>query len=216
MKFAESFLMAIRPNRLRLLTPDNRKIRVTWWTTCYDCRDGYEVLFKADTEQEMWAQLLQLIPDALDQLERSTELIERALSQRARIVLRGDTAYEAHASAFQERTHIFFEAIMRSLGARQATKTPPRLRRAGKSERAAFWEYRVIIIAPHMSTKSAIVVRVFPSPYSDSVWTLRVRMPATTDEEALFNQAALRKAIADLSLAGITVEDVTSFTDIEL
>lgn len=217
MIFSENFLMAIRPNNLKLVAPDSTTVSATWWSTYFDCRNKREVLFKATTEQELWTKLVNLVPDALEQLARSPYLLDRALSERASIMLgSSDDAFVLREQSFCDRTKIFYETVMKHLHARQATKTPPRLRRAGKSERAAFWEYRVLITAPHLMGRMAIVVRAFPSPYSDTSWTLRVRMPAQSEAETQANQAALRAAIAELTQNGLTIEDVTSFTEIEL
>lgn len=217
MIFSENFLMAIRPNNLNVVAPDSTAVRATLWRTFFDCRCRHEVLFKATTEKDLWTQLVNLVPDALEQLARSQDLLDRALSERASLMLgSSDDDFSLREQAFGDRTKIFYEKVMKHLHARQATKTPPRLRRAGKSERAAFWEYRVLVTAPHLMGRQAIVVRVFPSPYSDTSWTLRVRMPANSEVETQANQAALRAAINELTQDGFTIEDVTSFTEIEL
>lgn len=210
----DNFAVAVRLNYIYLM---NSVSLSTGKRGGFDCTlkdgSGTEVYQHFMTETEVWAALPGQAPDLLSQLHASISLYDRGLARRAEMYQ--SSSLEAAKAEFEKTPHLMFRTLLETLGGR-LIGAKPKLRPKATRRGISLWELRGRVRLSHYPEPVALVLKVFPSPIKPDAWLMRVHLPGTTSEVIRENQVAIQRAIYLLEGHGVTIEDVTQGTNLEL
>lgn len=213
MKTTDNFALAIRLNWVYYhqgcsLTIDNQrgKYRVTVSGENY-------VL---DSEKAVFQLLKDCYPETLEALSKSHNLYHRGLYRRAELLLSmSEHELDERMQQFMDTGRQIFDTVIGHLGVTVTTKKLT-TRPTGVKRGVSAWFFRANCLATGWPDKQNISVRYFPSPVMDGTWGVTVDMVTFSNEELLEFQLRMKTLGAALAEKGITLDDVTMCTYLEL
>lgn len=213
-----AFALAIRPQYFSL-SDKAKKVNLSWSGRS---RGKYRVHLDGtwkefDKEGDAWAFSHANFPDLFDTLRHSPMLMHRAYALRAELFLSlGDTRVDEMTEDLHRKVFDIYQTAMHSLDASKMSKAIPKVTRVSNAKALSWLEVRNKIRVPYELETMLLSVRVLPSPVEENTWSLRLRMPALSDECLLETQRRFDELVATLGYQGITVKDVQNGTVFDL
>jgi len=212
-----TFALSVRPRYMYL--SQKSPARTFNWS-----RAGNEIIVSVDSiqakfkdEGAAWKHAYDNYPDVLDALKGSDHLGWRAFGLRGDMILTlGMTRVEELQDAVNQEVLAIFEQAMRALDATKLSKAAPSVLRVAKVKSFTWLEVRAKVRLPYETEPTTLSVRCMPSPVEDRTWSVRLRLPGTSDFGILETQSRYEELVRNLSYQGITVKDVQNGTCLDL
>lgn len=165
------------------------------------------------TEQEAWETAIAHYPSLLHELAGSDMLSRRAYALRGEMMLRlGEERFNSLRDAVYEDVFRIYEIAMEVLDATKMTKAKPKATRVAQAKTVSWLEVRSRIRTPYHENPVLFSVRCLPSHLDDKTFSVRLRVPMTTDSAIREIQTRFEELVARLGYIGITVKDVQNGT----
>ncbi|MBU9199887.1 hypothetical protein KTD31_00540 [Burkholderia multivorans] len=170
-----------------------------------------------DSEYAAWSAAVAHYPALLDQLQASDRLSYRGFAMRADMLLKlGVDRFADMKKSVDEDVLRIFDLALEVLDARKLTRATPRVARVSSAKSISWLDVRARIQTPYHREAVLASVRCLPSPLEDKTWSVRLRMPATSDLAIRETQRRFDELVARLGYLGIAVKDVQNGTQIDL
>jgi hypothetical protein len=194
--------------------------QITWT----DTGQGKKKLFygrgsyvEFDTEYEAWVAAIAHYPNLLQLLAESPQLGYRAYALRAEMLLgMGASRFQDLKESVEAEILRIHDVAMEVLDATRVTKARPKVARVSQGNCFSWLDVRSKIRTPFLAEPLLCSIRCFPSPIEDKTWSVRVRIPTTSEAEMRAVQNRIEELHAQLSYRGITVKDVQHGTALDL
>jgi hypothetical protein len=208
-----TFALSIVPRYFYLSVPQSAPlpdIRFSWAFS----KNEYEVSIDRvsasfKTEEEAWQYAVGNCPDVLRILQSGDSAYYRACGLRGEMML---TLGTSRLTAMKDSMHTeivgIFERSLHALGAIKLSKAVAKVTRVASVKGVSWLEVRARVRVPFHSEPVLLGVRCFPSPIEEKTWSVRLRMPASTDTVIYETQMRFEELVRDLGYQGITVKDV--------
>lgn len=212
------FALAIRPMYFSL-ADKAAKVDVSW--SGYH-RGKYRVHSAGtwkefDTERDAWEGSKMCFPDLLNALRRAPMLVHRAYALRAELLMTlGETRVAEMTEELHRKVYDIYETALRVLDATKVSKAKPKVTRVSNARALSWLEVRTKVSLPYESEPVLLAVRVLPSPVEEGTWSIRLRMPALSDDGLLETQRRFDELVTTLGYQGIKVKDVQNGTVFDL
>ena len=213
-----AFALAIRPQYFSL-SDKAKKIYLSWSGRS---RGKYHVHLDSvwkefDTEGDAWAFSHANFPDLLGTLRHSPLLMHRAYALRAELFMSlGESRVNDMTEDLHSKVFDLYQAAMHALDATKMSKAIPKVTRVSNAKALSWLEVRTKVRVPYEMEAMLLSVRVLPSPVEENAWSLRLRMPALSDDCLLETQRRFNELVTNLGYQGITVKDVQNGTVFDL
>ncbi|WP_434716045.1 hypothetical protein [Paraburkholderia sp. A3RO-2L] len=183
----------------------------------YQLGFGDRIYTRFDSEYAAWDAAVKHIPGLLDKLQASERLTYRGFALRAEMMLKlGIDRFADMKKSVDEEVLRIYEVALEVLDARKLTKAAPRVARVSPAKSISWLDVRARIQTAFHPEAVLACVRCLPSPLEARTWSVRLRIPATSDLAIRETQRCFEELVSRLGYLGITVKDVQNGTQIDL
>jgi hypothetical protein len=178
---------------------------------------GHGSYVEFDSEYEAWVAAIAHYPTLLQQLAESPHLGFRAYAPRAEMLLgMGVSRFQDLKESVEAEILRIHDVALEVLDATRVTKARAKVVRVSQGNCFSWLDVRSKITTPFLAEPLLCSIRCFPSPIEDKTWSVRVRIPTSSETEMLAVQNRIEELHARLRYRGITVKDVQHGTALDL